>query len=308
MPIDLGRLTGNDLPSWRRRTRRGFLAGVAACAAGWVYSRPGRAGSGGNPWGWHAWVSDTHVAADPEAEVHGERMARNLARVVAEILDATDPPRLVVFNGDLAFKLGEAEDYDRFLALIDPLRRRGIPVHATLGNHDDRERLCEALGHPGPLREKRVGTLEFPGLRYLLLDSQDGVNVTPGRLGAEQLAWVARTLDEAPETPCLVVVHHHPNSRNEAALQDSDDLLAVLEMRPQAKGIVFGHTHVWNCRKLGTLHALNLPATGYRFLDSQPLGWCVVRPRPDGAEVELRCIGGDTGEHGRRVDLAWRGA
>ncbi len=307
MPIDLGTLTGRDLPTWRRWTRRGFLAGLASCAAGWTLSRPGRAGSNGNPDGWYAWISDTHVAADPSAQVHGERMTANLKAVVNDILDATDPPRAIFINGDLAFKLGEPDDYRRVLSILDPLRRRGIPIHATLGNHDDRAHIREAIGlDPGPLADKCVGTVDTPNLRFLLLDSQDGLNVTPGRLGADQLSWVARTLDENRRTPSVILVHHHPNSRNEAALQDADELLEVLNSRPQAKAIVFGHTHVWNCRKLGSIHAINIPATGYRFLDTQPLGWCVLRPHAEGAQLELRCIGGDTRQHGRRIDLPWR--
>ncbi len=310
MPIDLGTITGRDLPPWRRWTRRGFLAGLTACAAGWTFTRPGRAGSNGNPDGWYAWISDTHVSSDPDAVVHGERMAANLKAVVDDILDATDRPRAVFINGDLAFKMGEPDDYRRVLSLLDPLRRQGIPIHATLGNHDDRANLRSALGDtdPGPLHDKRVGTVETPSLRFVLLDSQDGLNVTPGLLGSDQLDWLARTLDEDRTTPAVILVHHHPNAQNEAALQDADKLLDLLNPRPQAKAIVFGHTHVWNCRKLGEIHAINVPATGYRFLDTQPLGWCVLRPRPDGAQLELRCIGGDTRQHGRRIDLPWRWA
>lgn len=310
MPVSLASLTGRDLPPLRRWTRRGFLAGLASCAAGWTLTRPGPAGSRGNPDGWHAWISDTHIAADPETEVHGERMTANLEAVVSDILLATDPPRAVFINGDLAFKTGEPGDYRRVLAILEPLRRQNIPIHATLGNHDDRAHLRAALEDTssGPLPEKRVEIVDTPGLRYLLLDSQNGVNVTPGLLGPDQLAWVARTLDDAPKTPALILVHHHPNARNEAALQDADALLDLLNPRPQAKSIVFGHTHVWNCRKLGAIHAINVPATGYRFLDTQPLGWCLLRPHPEGAQIELRCIGGDRRQHGRRIDLSWRSA
>ncbi|MBX6314925.1 MAG: metallophosphoesterase, partial [Isosphaeraceae bacterium] len=155
---------------------------------------------------------------------------------------------------------------------------------------------------------KWVGVVEGPGVRFVLLDSQDGVNVTPGHLGGAQRAWLARTLDADAETPALVFVHHHLNARNPSALRDTEALLELLRPRRQAKAVIFGHTHIWSCRRFGDLHAINLPAVGYRFLEQQPLGWCLFRPEPGGAELQLRCIGGDRRQHGRRVRLRWRTA
>ena len=129
-------------------------------------------------------------------------------------------------------------------------------------------------------------------MRFVVLDSQDGVNVTPGLLGGGQLAWLARDLDAHPETPAVVFVHHNLNANSESALRDTTGLLDVLRPRRQAKAVVFGHTHVWNVQKIEDIHMINLPAIGYRFRPEQPLGWAILRPEPDGAEIELRCIGG----------------
>ena len=102
------------------------------------------------------------------------------------------------------------------------------------------------------------------------------------------------------------MVHHNLNADSQSALRDTDGLLAVLLPRRQVKAVVFGHTHVWNVQKIEDLHAINLPAIGYRFLPKQPLGWAVLRPEADGAEIELRCIGGDRRKHGQRTWLKWR--
>lgn len=297
MPIHL-------LPE-RQLDRRAFLAGLAAAAIGPGCSQ--RAGSRGNPDGWYAWLSDTHIAADPATRQGGEVMADNLRAVVAEIGAADDPPRGVLVNGDVAYHDGQAGDYRTFLGAMAPLRRAGIPIHLTLGNHDDRANLIEAVG-PGVAApgEKRVGVVEGPGVRFLLLDSQDGVNVTAGELGESQRAWLAGTLDDRPEEPAVVFVHHNLNVRSESALRDTEALLEVLRPRRQAKAVIFGHTHVWNPRKIEDIHAINIPAVAYKFQKKQPLGWVVFRPRPDGAEIELRCIGGDRRQDGRRVDLSWR--
>ena len=159
-----------------------------------------------------------------------------------------------------------------------------------------------------PLDEKLVGVVEGKGLRMLLLDSLQRPNVTPGRLGRGPLGWLTSELDAHPETPAVIFVHHNLNASWQSALLDTDELLGVLVPRRQAKAVVFGHTHVWNPRQLDGLHAINLPAVGYRFLPKQPLGWCVFRPTDRGGELELRCVGGDRRQHGRRVPLAWRSA
>ena len=237
-------------------------------------------------------------------------MADNLRAVVADILRADDPPRGVVIDGDLAFHHGEPGDYRTVLGLVEPLRRQALPVHMTLGNHDDRPNLRAAIARqdgddPG---DKVVSTVSGPGVRFVLLDSQNGVNVTAGKLGPEQLSWLANDLDAHPETPAVIVVHHNINAHSESALRNTEAFLNVLRPRRQAKAVVFGHTHVWNVRAIDGIHMINLPAIGYRFLPKQPLGWVVFRPEPDGAEIELRCIGGDRRQDGRRASLRWRSA
>ncbi|HWE39785.1 MAG TPA: metallophosphoesterase [Isosphaeraceae bacterium] len=292
-----------------RLSRRDFLAGMAIGGTGIMVGCSRRAGSDGNEGGWYAWLADTHVAADPRATLRDEVMAENLKRVVDDILEADDPPHGVVVDGDLAYHDGQPKDYDTFLATTAPLRAAGIPMHLALGNHDDRSHVrsaLKALLPADPLDEKLVGVVEGKGLRMLLLDSLQKPNVTPGRLGRRQLGWLAGELDAHPEAPAIVFVHHNLNASWQSALLDTDDLLGVLVPRRQAKAVVFGHTHVWNPRQLDGLHAINLPAVGYRFLPKQPLGWCVFRPTDCGGELELRCVGGDRRQHGRRVPLTWR--
>jgi 3',5'-cyclic-AMP phosphodiesterase len=287
--------------------RRSFLAGLAAAGASLPAGCARRAGSRGNPGGWYAWLSDPHIAADPAAGLRGEVMADNLRKVVADVLAADDPPHGVVIDGDLAFHDGQPGDYRTLLDIVAPLRRDGIPIHLALGNHDDRDHFRDALGQGrAPLEDKQVGVVEGDGLRLLLLDSLQRPNVTGGRLGERQLAWLGAELDAHPATPAVIFVHHNLNAEWASALLDTRALLELLGPRRQAKAVVFGHTHVWNVRPLDGLYCINLPAVGYRFLPKQPLGWCAFRPRPDGGELELRCIGGDRRQDGRRVSLRWR--
>ena len=73
---------------------------------------------------------------------------------------------------------------------------------------------------------------------------------------------------------------------------------------------MYGHSHRWEHVRepIGQMHLVNLPAVAYPFKEDQPLGWvrCVPSAEAEGAELELRCIGGHRGRDGERLSLAWR--
>lgn len=257
--------------------------------------------------GWYALISDSHIAIDPQERLRGECMADNLRVAISDIGDADEPPRCVLFTGDLAFKQGNPGDYATLRKLVEPIERDCVRIATTPGNHDDREQLRFAFSGPAPLSGgKLVSTIEGPDLRFVILDSQDGLNVTAGRLGPEQIAWLTRELDSRPGVPSLVVVHHNPDASVRSGLRDADSLLAVVRARRQVKGIIFGHTHAWGVRAADGIHLINLPSTGYIAKAGQPLGWLALLPRPDGADLSLRCVSGNRRDDLQRVRLHWR--
>lgn len=293
-------------------SRRAFLKQAALGSTAVALGGSTRAFQNTAPTGWLALVSDTHVAADPAERARGQVMADNLRTVVSEILAQPEPPAGVVIDGDLALKDGQPDDYATFLKLLSPVRTARVPLHLALGNHDDRAHFRTAL-HVEPLQgaavtDKHVGAFEALGHRWLILDSLVKPNSTPGRLGEAQREWVGKALDAHPETPAIVFVHHNLASDNKNALTDAEELLAVLRPRRQAKAVIFGHTHVWSTSVQDGIHLVNIPAVGYPFAPTQPIGWCKLRPTPDGVELELCAIGGDRTRHGQRVALAWRTA
>jgi 3',5'-cyclic AMP phosphodiesterase CpdA len=293
------------------RTRREFLAGLAAAGSALAMGSIARGRARGDGPGWFALVSDTHIAADPASRNRGQCMADNLRAVVADILAQEDAPRGVVIDGDLALKDGQPGDYSRFANLLGPLRDARLPLHLTLGNHDDRTHFRAALKAEPPadatVVDKHVGVVGGGAVRFVLLDSLEKVDGTPGLLGERQLTWLAATLDADQKAPTLVFVHHNPSDKP-GALTDTEALMRVLRPRRQVKALVYGHSHRWERAQDDGIHLVNLPAVAYTFADDQPLGWCRLRPGEDGAELELRCIGGDKSKDGQRVPLRWRGA
>ncbi len=286
-------------------TRRGFIGGLIGSAL-----LPGcraRIGSKGNPAGWFAFLSDPHIAADSSTVLHGQNMATNLRGVIGEILRADDSPRGVLINGDLALTDGQVGDYRTFLELVEPLRKSGVTLHATLGNHDDRQNCQAALpGQEDRGLDRRVGVVEHDDLRLILLDSLDKPNVTRGELGQAQREWLANALDARPDVPALIFVHHHLDATTQAALNDTTELVELLKTKRQAKAVLVGHAHVWSQTEIDGLHVINLPAIGYKFARKEPLGWCIFRPNAKGGELELRSAGAKQDRQGDRVSLVWR--
>lgn len=314
MPIHLPPIDSQGRPTVSRRE---FLASLAAGGAALALGR--RTWAADRDSSWYALVSDTHIAADPERVAREQVMSENLKAVVADILEVAASegnPRGVFIDGDLAFNTGESGDYRVFLKLIEPLRKAGLPVHLAMGNHDDRGNFREALGveaaREAAVLDRCVSVVNTPGLRFIVLDSLDKVNSTPGVLGDQQIAWLADRLDSDQKTPTLIFQHHYlqlpSNNHARGGLLDTEPLLEVIQPRKQVKGVVYGHSHRWEHGKVdgSDLPMVNLPAVGYVFAANQPIGWSAMRLGDGGVEFELRCIGGDTSKHGEKVEVAWR--
>jgi 3',5'-cyclic AMP phosphodiesterase CpdA len=195
--------------------------------------------------------------------------------------------------------------------LLKPLADRHLPVHVTLGNHDDRANFRTGLAQGtarSSLVSRHVSVLDAGRVNWFLLDSLEKVNGTPGELGREQLAWLAKALDARPEKPALVVVHHDPQWSEPAkrtGLIDTESLFDVLVPRKQVKVVIFGHTHRWHRDRHQGIHLINLPPVAYLFDTVSPNGWVEMRLREDGAVLTLHALDVKHRQHGETVELGW---
>jgi len=265
-----------------------------------------------DPKSW-ALLADTHIAADPEAASRGVKMAENLARTCREIRSLESLPSGVFVVGDCAFGTGQTGDYRTLAETLQPLREHGVPIHLALGNHDNRERfwdvLAEEKSQARPVSSRQTALIQGQGVNWLMLDSLEETNSTPGLLGKEQLGWLASALDARPDTPAIVVVHHNPGLNGNMGLKDTLPLFEVIRPRRQVKAYVFGHTHTWKVEQDETgLHLVNLPPVSYVFKEGEPSGWVHARVEPDGMTLELRSLDSQHKDHGRAVHLKWRDA
>jgi len=194
--------------------------------------------------------------------------------------------------------------------LLQPLRK--IPIHLTLGNHDQREHFRDVLvnrkSDPAPVVNKQATMIASPQVNWFQLDSLDQTQATPGELGKAQLDWLAKTLDANPAKPAIIMVHHNPGmTQNVPGLKDTAAFLDVIRPRKHVKAYFFGHTHFWSVTTDDSgIHFINLPPTSYTFKDGPPSGWVRTTVAADGMKLELRCVDTSHAQHGEVKDLKWR--
>lgn len=255
-----------------------------------------------------ALLSDTHVTLDPKEEYRGFVINDHMKKAVGQVLDVT--PEGAIITGDCARLKGLLGDYDMLWRLAKPMRAK-IPVALSLGNHDDRANYRKVFrlhgGESAAVEGKHVLVIDHDaaGVRLIVLDSLRKVNDTPGTLGDAQRRWLGWFLDEADPRPTFLFYHHPPTDRK-GDLLDSDKLFDIVMPRKQVKAFFYGHSHVYRYKQQDGLQLINLPAIGYNFSDSEPIGWVDARLSADGGEFTLCTVGGDEKDNGKTTELQWR--
>lgn len=191
-----------------------------------------------------AQMTDIHIGFAPGEEP--EELNHSRFRATLErLLDGPNRPDMLVLSGDITDR-GDVESFEKTAALLAACP---FPVWPMVGNHDSREGLLRAFPQ---VRAAEGGfvhyVVEQDGLRLVLLDTLE-----PGRHGgafcAARQAWLAARLDEAPDTPTIVFLHHPPVASGIGWMDPAPGegwvrrLGAALEGRPQVRAIHCGHLH-----------------------------------------------------------------
>lgn len=297
-------------------SRRRFLQGTSAL----LLTPAARAASPDSSESW-ALLSDTHIAADANLEARGANMANNLTKVVEQVLAEKDSLSGVVIDGDCAYNNGQPGDYETLFGILMPLREVGLPIHLTLGNHDDGDVLSNVLPQSdkgSPVEGKHCTIIETPVINLVLLDSLRFVNKVEGEIGPEQISWIGQHLDRTSDKPSILIGHHYPqpatgdSTPGEAppritGLVDTQDLFQTLAPRKAAKAYVYGHSHRWEFSIDGDgIHHVNLPPTAYVFNEDRPNGWVRATFSATGGEFELIALDPAHPQHGEKHSLVWR--
>ena len=295
------------LPPISRREflRRTMIAGatIAAPPALWAAERKTDADT-------FALLADTHIAADLTTVQREVNMAEHLRAVGEELLKQRRNPAGVFVVGDCAFGDGQVGDYESLVNLLAPVRAAGMTTYLGLGNHDERGNFLTVVKPAGKsaVPGHHVSLIRSKRANWFMLDSLENTLQTPGLLGAEQLDWLAGSLDENADKPALVLVHHNPGKDGSiGGLKDTEALFKVIRPRKQVKAYVYGHTHDWKVTQDESgIHLINLPPVAYVFKETMPSGWVRASLERSGMKLELRCIKPTHPCHGEALNLKWR--
>lgn len=272
-----------------------------------------------------ALLSDIHIDGNKKFFKEETFPWDNLQQTIGEVLALSKQPKAVLINGDLACHGGTREDYATLIEGLAPLRKAGMPIHLSMGNHDTRRNFFAALppdaARQKELPQRQVCVIEAARANFFMLDSLEITAKSPGSLGAGQLAWLAKALDARKEKPAIVMVHHDPLPDNAgekverspnsetpgpSGLLDTKAFYDVIMPRKQVKAYVYGHTHDWSYSKREDLHLINLPTTAWLFKAGPPRGWVDLNLHENGATFELRSLDVKHPKHGEKLEMKWR--
>jgi len=231
-----------------------------------------------------AHITDLHITSAADQANHTRHETR--LRQVLDAIHALKPrPSAIVATGDLVHN-GEAAEYTELRRI---LRSAQIPVLFGVGNHDRRETFRAAFPETAIDENGFIQyATEIGGLRLIVADSLDeGEN--RGAYCELRAAWLRRTMDEAPETPTLVAIHHPPVRSGIQWMEDPSPhdgwvqrLANALAGRRQVVGIIAGHLHrAFHAPFAGHIVSVSAATAIELTLDLSDID----RNRPDGREL-----------------------
>lgn len=244
-------------------------------------------------------LSDLHLGP-PGIPVNGLDTGARLGEAIKVIARDHADSAFVMLAGDLADR-GEVAAYHH---LQDRIAALPMPVHITLGNHDDRAAFLSVFGPDRDDPLGRVSTVvDLANHRIILFDTTEP-GLVGGRLCQGRLDWLAARLEETQDRPVIVVQHHHANPLSlpvdEIILENAEDYLAVLRQHPDFRQVIAGHVHlptaaVWRGIPMTTLagshysvspHVPGVPGQQRQF--EGPAQMAVVLASADGVTVHFQ--------------------
>jgi Icc protein len=255
-----------------------------------------------------AQITDLHIATAAPHLGNADRLRTVLAAIAA----LRPRPAAIFVSGDLT-ETGAPEEY---AALRVILEGAPCPVYVGVGNHDRRAPLLDAFPAPFSGVDDH-GFVQYAvdvgDLRVVMADSvQEGR--AEGYFCEARAAWLARTLDEAPSRPTVVMLHQPPIPCGIQWMDPTFDaagagrLAEALRGRTQVQGILCGHVHrafhgpfAGHTVTVSTASALQLTlnldpidmrvADGREILRGEPPGFAVLAWNGEGLTTH-HCVAG----------------
>ncbi len=236
-----------------------------------------------------AQITDLHIRLPGQKAYRVVQTDAFLPPAVATLNRLDPAPDLVVVSGDLT-DFGRPAEYAHLKKMLDALH---MPYVLLPGNHDERGMLREVyadhpyLGGADVEGYMQYAVEEFP-VRVLALDTVVPLQ-SHGSLCERRLAWLAARLDEQPERPTVIVMHHPPFETGIAhmdaigLLQGAQELAAIVSRHANVERILCGHLHRTIFRRFAGTIASTCPSPAHQVaLDLRPDGPSAFVMEPPG--------------------------
>ena len=215
-------------------------------------------------------LTDTHIVANARLCLNEIDTSSFLRAAVETVRHLTVRPDAVLITGDLVNE-GRANQYEHLKVLLAPIVAAGMPLYLMPGNHDSREAMREVFPDHGELGKgpscdfvADIGALRLIGLDTLV-DNEPG-----GDLSERQLAWLERTLQQKPNRPTVIAMHHPPFETGIGHMDEqglAPDARAAMERivsaHPQVERVTCGHLHRSVSRRWAGTIAATTPSVAH---------------------------------------------
>lgn len=145
----------------------------------------------------------------------------------------------MVITGDLVDE-GAIEAYEELQSIIKTI---AMPVHVTLGNHDNRANFRAVFGGEGSVDTH----FDVAGWRVVLVDTlKDGSAM--GELDDGQLSWLDEALGSAQDRQIVIGMHHPPHSMHLPAFErmklGTAEFFDIAKRHGNVRHMLLGHVHI----------------------------------------------------------------
>lgn len=217
-----------------------------------------------------AQITDPHIKRPSHLSFRKVDTSEYLRACVRKLNQLDPAPDAVIVTGDLVDS-GGAEAYESLRSMLAAL---SMPYYLAVGNHDDREILCQVFKDHRYLQTD-TGYIQYAvdwdELSLLVLDTQDPPNAG-GRLGRARLDWVAEQLEARRGRPVMIALHHPPfacgiDHMDAMALDagDADALEGIIAQHPLVERVICGHVHRTIFTRFGHAVASACPSPAYHI-------------------------------------------
>lgn len=211
-------------------------------------------------------LTDLHLLRDVQGRLKGVPTWETFREIWQHIRAHGGEFDLLVLTGDLAHD----ELPETYTLLREELGELLPRCRLVPGNHDNRTGLKHVFPEIIPGGNEFLAFREtLGGWQILGLDTHQPGEVA-GRMGSNQLAWLATQLQQQPTSPTLLFLHHPPISVNspwldKIALADPLPLCELIASRPQIRAVATGHVHHVFQGKIGQADLHTTPSTAIQF-------------------------------------------